>query len=199
MSQDADLNKPCTAFAGQRLIKSGLLREIVPEIKATVEAGETAPVLIFDDETGRQVELDLRQSAAEILAGLDKPPTVPEVRGPGRPKLGVEAREITLLPRHWEWLQSQPGGASATLRKLVETARKEGNGEVRNTQNAIHRFMWAMTGDLQGFEDASRAFFAGDYARMDAIIDPWPADLRDHVRHLVKRLRQAEPASTTPS
>lgn len=200
MGLESDLNKSCTAFAGQRLIKSGPLKEIVPEIKATVDAGETAPILVFDDETGMQVELDLRKSAAEILSELGKPLPVAEVRaGPGRPKLGVEAREVTLLPRHWEWLQSQPGGASAALRKLVETARKDGQDEVRKVRNAVHRFMWAMTGDLNGFEEASRAFFAGDYVRMDSIIETWPTDLRNHVRRLVEHLRHVEAMFAKPS
>lgn len=193
MTQAIDLNKICTAFAGQRLIKTGSLKEIIPEIKTCLDAGETAPVLVFEDATGMQVELDLRKSAEEILTELGKPLAAPEARtGPGRPKMGVAAREVTLLPRHWEWLQSQPGGASAALRKLVETASRSGQDEVRKAQNAVHRFMWAMTGDLNGFEDASRAFFARDYAKMDLIIEEWPVDLRNHVRHLVKCLCQAE-------
>ena len=200
MGLESDLNKSCTAFAGQRLIKSGPLKEIVPEIKATLDAGETAPILVFDDETGMQVEFDLRKSVAEILSELGKPLPAPEVRvGPGRPKLGVEAREVTLLPRHWEWLQSQPGGASAALRKLVETARKDGQDEVRKVRNGVHRFMWAMTGDLNGFEEASRAFFAGDYVKMDLIVAEWPADLRNHVRHLVEHLRHVEAKFAKPS
>jgi uncharacterized protein len=179
----------CTAFAGDRCLASGSIETVIPAVKAYIDAEGTASPLIFDDETGRQVEVDFRGSLEEILA-RQQVSTAP-VR-PGRPKLGVESREVTLLPRHWEWLQTQPGGASATLRKLVEAARRSGAEQVRIAQEAAHRFMWAMTGNMNGFEEASRAFFAKDYAHMDSIIAQWPPDIRDHVRHLTERLRQIE-------
>jgi hypothetical protein len=107
-------------------------------------------------------------------------------RGPGRPKLGVVAREVTLLPRHWDWLNSQPGGASVTLRKLVEQARRasEGRDRVRQSQDAANRFMSAIAGDLPGFEEATRALFAANTGRFDECVASWPADVRDHARKL---------------
>ena len=108
------------------------------------------------------------------------------IRGPGRPRLGVIAREVTLLPRHWEWLNAQPGGASATLRKMVEIARKENRGDDarRASQNAAYTFMNALAGDLPGYEEATRALFAGDRERFHALTADWPADIRDHARTL---------------
>ncbi len=76
-----------------------------------------------------------------------------EPRGRGRPKLGVVAREVTLLPRHWDWLNAQPGGASVALRKLVEQARRA-NGDAdraRAAREAAYHFMSAMAGDLPAF------------------------------------------------
>ena len=112
--------------------------------------------------------------------------------GPGRPKLGVVGREVTLLPRHWDWLAAQPGGASVTLRKLVEAARKERQGPqaIRRAQDAAYRFMHALAGDLPGFEEATRALYAWDVERMRGLIERWPPDVRDHVLTLVEGGRE---------
>jgi hypothetical protein len=177
----------CTAFAGPRRIASGPLAAVVVAVKRAIEGGEAAPVLVFDDETSRPVEIDLRGSEAEMLARLaPAAPEAPAPRGPGRPRLGVVAREVTLLPRHWDWLAQQPGGASVTLRLLVEAARRGGEGRDRQrlAQGAAYRFMAAMAGDLPGFEEASRALFAHDRERFDALNAAWPADIRDHTRRL---------------
>ena len=173
---------PLFAFARDRLIARGTAAEVT----AAVHGVTDAPVLVFDAETGRVVDLDLRGSAADAVARLAPPPE-PEKRGPGRPKLGVTAREVTLLPRHWEWLNGQPGGASVTLRKLVEEAMREGQGaaRARRSREAAYKFMYAMAGDFPGFEEASRAFFAKDAERFDQLIQPWPEDVREHLRELV--------------
>lgn len=177
----------CTAFAGSRRIASGELAEVALAAKAVIDRGEEAPILIFDDESSRPVELDFRGTAEEVLTRLAVP--VPEKtapRGPGRPKLGVVAREVTLLPRHWDWLNSQPGGASVALRKLVEEARRalQSKDRARQAQEAAYRFMAAMAGNQPGFEEASRALFAGGQARFAELSEPWPADIRDHARKL---------------
>src|SRR5665213_1978029 len=96
----------CTAFSGFERIASGPLAEV----HAT--SRDIPGALIYDDHSGQVIVIDPRH-----------PPAQDAARGPGRPKLGVQAREVTLLPRHWDWLNSQPGGASAALRKLVEEAR----------------------------------------------------------------------------
>lgn len=168
--------KSCTAFAGHRLIASGAPREVVGAVKAAVEAGES--VLVFDDEDARLVEFDLRGDLEAVLARLA--PAVEEKRGPGRPKLGVTAREVTLLPRHWDWLAGQPGGASVALRKLIEGALREAEGpdRVRKGREAAYRFMTAVAGDLPGYEEATRMMFAGDAAGFEAAVAEWPEGVR---------------------
>jgi hypothetical protein len=180
----------CIAFDGPRRIASGALRDVALRVKDHVDRGGAEPVLIFDDATGAAIDVDLRGSAADVLARLPAPPavaaTADEPRRPGRPKLGVVAREVTLLPRHWEWLNGQPGGASVALRKLVEDARRA-NGDkdrMRQAQNAAYKFMSAMAGNETGFEEAARALFAGDAKRFAAMTDSWPADVRSHARKM---------------
>jgi uncharacterized protein len=185
----------CTAFKGHRCIASGGLTEVALKTKAVIDQDEDSAVLVFDDTTSEVIEIDWRGTAEDVLRRLNQrrewgcetsDRARRERRGPGRPKLGVVAREVTLLPRHWEWLEEQPGGASVVLRKLVEAARRSSQGQdrARRSQEAVHRFMWAMTGDLPGFEEASRAFYARNEERFDAIIKTWPADIREHVRKL---------------
>lgn len=175
----------CVAFAGQRRIARGAPHVVALAAKAAAEAREAAPILVFDARTSAPVELDLRGTPAEIEARYAPPaPADAERRGPGRPRLGVVAREVTLLPRHWAWLAAQPGGASTALRKLVEAARKADEASPRRAQEAAYRFMLAVGGDLPGYEEATRALFAGDAARFTELTEPWPADVRDHARDL---------------
>jgi hypothetical protein len=185
---------PCTAFAGTRCIASGPLEHVAAKAKEVIDQGERAPVLIFDDGTSQPVEVDFRGAAADVLGRLARMESTgtgsaaePEgPRGPGRPKLGVVAREVTLLPRHWDWLNAQPGGASVALRKLVETARRanEGKDRVRQAQEAAYRFMSAMAGNEPGFEEAARALFANDQRHFDQMTESWPMDVRSHARKL---------------
>ena len=174
--------KSCTAFAGHRRIASGAPRDVVGAVKAAVEAGDS--VLVFDDADARPVEFDLRGDLEAVLARLAPPAEAK--RGPGRPKLGVTAREVTLLPRHWDWLAAQPGGASVALRKLVEGALREAEGpdRVRQGREAAYRFMTAVAGDLPGYEEATRKLFAGDAAGFEAAVAGWPEGVREHVRML---------------
>ena len=185
-----------TAFIGQQRLASGRLAEVaLAVLKASRNAAE-ASILIFDDANGRPLDLDLRGSERDIVARLPQPiPTpelsaedaaAPEPRGRGRPRLGVVAREVTLLPRHWEWLGVQPGGASVALRKLVEAARRA-SGDLdrsRAARDAAYHFMSAMAGNLPGFEEASRALFADDRRRLAGLIAGWPDDVRDHTVRL---------------
>ncbi len=168
------------AFAGHRLLARGPAAEVVAAVKTATDAGET--VLTFDAVTGGVVDLDLRGDIAAVLARLI-PASGPERRGPGRPKLGVTAREVTLLPRHWDWLAGQPGGASVALRKLVEGALREAEGpdRARRAKEAAYRFMTAIAGDLPGYEAAVRALFAGDGAGLGAALEGWPDGVRDAV------------------
>ena len=183
-----------TVFDGPKQLASGPLHEIARAIKRA-EPSVTGPILIFGDATGRPIDLDLRGTEDEALARLpnraaaDTPQEAPpaaEPRGRGRPKLGVVAREVTLLPRHWDWLSAQPGGASVALRKLVEQARRTGGDadRARMARDAAYHFMSAMAGNLPHFEDATRALFADDRRRLTELIAPWPSDIRDHIARL---------------
>lgn len=177
----------CTAFAGLQRIASGPPAEVADAARKAFERDGTVPILVFDDATAEQIDLDLSAGAStQEPPARTGTPSTEGPRGPGRPKLGVVAREVTLLPRHWEWLGSQPGGASVALRKLVEAARKanEGRDRQRRAQEAAYRFMSALAGNLPGFEEAIRALFAAEKARFDAHVEPWPPDVRDHARKL---------------
>lgn len=182
-----------TVFSGCRIIASGPLAAVALEAKQAMANPEADPVLIFDDTTGRSIDIDVRGADEEVLSRLVKAAAAAdatattggiavEQRARGRPKLGVVAREVTLLPRHWEWLSMQPGGASVALRKLVEAARR-GSGDRdrrRQDQESAYHFMSAMAGDLPGFEEAARALFADNRARLGELIASWPTDIRDH-------------------
>lgn len=179
---------PLFAFADDRLLARGPAAEVAAAVKTAVEAG--ARVLTFDAESGRVIDLDLRGDVAAVVARLKAAPgpetQEPERRGPGRPKLGVTAREVTLLPRHWDWLAGQPGGASVALRKLVEGALKaaEGPDRARRAKEAAYRFITVMAGDLPGYEDATRRLFAGDAAGFDAAVEGWPEGVREVAREM---------------
>ena len=179
-----------TAFVGSKRIAAGSLPSILGPVKAASESGESH-LVVFDDATGRTVELDLRGSLDDILRRFSQTaaaiPTRPMPAPRGRPKLGVTAREVTLLPTHWDWLSAQPGGASATLRRLVDTARRSGGDKYREAQEAARRVMLALAGDLPGYEEATRAFYAGDYVAFESLSAAWPSDVGDYVRSLVRR------------
>ena len=184
-----------TAFEGERRLAAGGLADVALAVKHAEQRRTAEPILIFSDATGRAIDLDLRGDTEAVLARLAKPAAAgataeaaspSEPRGRGRPKLGVVAREVTLLPRHWEWLNTQPGGASVALRKLVEQARRANGDADRNraARDAAYHFMSAMAGNLSGFEEASRALFADDRRNFMRLIAAWPADIRDHVVNL---------------
>lgn len=177
----------CTAFAGTHRIASGELRHVALIAKQVFDSEPDQRVLVFEDATGAVVELPLELPAGDLLRTLNVEPagadaTPAPARGPGRPRLGVVAREITLLPRHWDWLAAQPGGASVTLRRLIEDARRltPDDDRRRVAQEAAYRFMHALGGDLAGYEDATRALFAGDIARFEERLAHWPEDVREH-------------------
>ena len=190
----------CTAFQGNRCIASGNVLNVIRKTKEVIDQGTQDSILIFDDATSEIIEADFRGTAENVIQKFKKSMTeepsdndLPNMeqksqRRPGRPKLGVVGREVTLLPRHWEWLSDQPGGASVTLRKLVEEARRANRGrdKIRRCQESAYRFMSAMAGDLPGFEEASRALFAEDSKRFNDYIAVWPEDLKKHVEKISK-------------
>jgi hypothetical protein len=184
-----------TAFIGMEKLESGLIEPVVRAVKASFDRREnTPPVLVFEDSTGKQVDFDLEGTPAEVVERLAWHPLfrslddlMPRRTGPGRPRLGVVSREISLFPRHWEWLERQPQGASAAIRKLVEEARgkEPEKDQALERRDAAGKFMWAMAGNLPNFEEASRALYAGDNARFDAWIRSWPADVRNYLRRML--------------
>ena len=192
-----------TSFDGFQCIASGPLLAAALAARDALAQGAAGPVLIFDDATGRTLDVDTRGSDEEVARRLaecfpDYARSIPVAeasleegaqdapRGRGRPKLGVVPREVTLLPRHWEWLASQPGGASVALRKLVEEARRAASGKdaIRKAHERAYHFMSAIAGDLAGFEEATRALFANDRGRFEALIETWPGDVRRHAIRL---------------
>ncbi|CAH1676909.1 conserved hypothetical protein [Hyphomicrobiales bacterium] len=191
-------SRPCTAFQDATRIASGPLPVVALSVKAALAAAPAAAILVFDDATGKVVDLDLRGSDAEIAArhapqGGETAGIAPDTdsadapRGRGRPRLGVVAREVTLLPRHWDWLGQQPGGASQALRRLVDEARRNdgGRSRARAAQAAAYAFISAMAGDRLGFEEASRALFAGDGEGFALHSRSWPADIRAYAQMLI--------------
>lgn len=184
-----------TAFNDYQRIASGSLKTVALAIKHAIESKTAGAVLIFDDNTGRATDVDTRGSEQEIVARFAEAPfdssetgfIGSEPRSRGRPKLGVVSREVTLLPRHWEWLNAQLGGASVALRKLVEEARRTHceRDKRRKAHERAYHFMSAMAGNMPNFEEAVRALFAENYKGLGELIARWPEDVRAYTLHLV--------------
>lgn len=182
-----------TAFEGSKKLVAGELEDVTRVVRVALAEGRGLPVLVFDDETGEQVDLDFG-SPERALAQPDN-----AVRGPGRPRLGVVAREVTLLPRHWEWLAAQPGGASVALRKLVDVARRThaAADRKRAARDAAHRFLSAIAGNAPGFEEALRALYAEDRPRFEHETRAWPPDVRNHaMAFAIRSFASEEPTET---
>ena len=190
MKNEASTSTTYTAFRGHVQIAGGPLKDVAMSLRTIADSGDSSLVLIFDDAKGGQIDIDLAGSLEEVARRFGGEVGDPQAdstrrRGPGRPKLGVVGREVTLLPRHWGWLQTQRGGPSATLRRLVDEARaiSGDRDEVRQAQDAINRFISAIAGDLPGFEEANRALYRGDRDRFGNEIRRWPPDLRRYIEH----------------
>lgn len=197
------LSRPCTAFEGHRQLARGALVDVALAVRAALAADPRASILVFGDSTGGVIDLDLRGTTAEIVARLvqqadlpqpaqaaeqdaDEEAASPAMRGRGRPRLGVVAREVTLLPRHWQWLAQQRGGASQTLRRLVDEARRADGGQThrRANQERAYRFISAMAGNLPGYEESLRALFSGNRAGFEGHAASWPSDVRAYACNL---------------
>lgn len=188
-----------------KLIAHATLSAVALEVKRVYERDPNAQILVFDTESSHVIDLDLRGNDTEIVARLPRVEEIKAetgssqtntdanvdqgVRGRGRPKLGVVPREITLLPRHWDWLNQQPGGASVALRKLVEEARRgsEAKQQARAAMDSAYRFMAGIAGSQANYEEASRALFASDRDSFLDKIATWPSDVSQHLIHLAER------------
>jgi len=175
-----------TAFAGQRLVASGELSEMLKDVKSFIDGEHSNGVLIFDDETGEQVDFDFRGDIDDVLARVVPPKVKP---GPGRPSLGVVCGEVSLLPRHWEWLERQQHNVSASIRRLVDDAirNEPASAKARKALEATDRVLWVIGGNLPNCEEASRCLYARDFDRFREYIKNWPMDLFNHLSRLAKR------------
>ena len=177
------IDRAYTAFANTKKIASGDIVEVATKVKKALLTDKKINVLIFDDVTSQQIEIDLRGTLENVTKRLESLQAPAETeRKPGRPKLGVVSKEVTLLPEHWEWLSIQPGGASVTLRKLIEDAKKKNSSKdrVRQSQDAAYKFMTVMAGDLANYEEALRALYNSDEKKFESMIADWPKDVREH-------------------
>lgn len=177
-----------TVFVGNQRLARGRLGEVLRQTKRRLAAEPEQTFLVFEDATARQIDFDLRGSEDEVLARAEAGLGPVRKAGPGRPKLGVVSREVSLLPRHWEWLETQPQGISGTLRRLVDDARKRAPDadKARFARAAASRFMWVMAGDLPHFEEASRALFGAEREKFEALTRGWPPDIQEHVMALLR-------------
>ena len=178
-----------TVFRGFTRAAHGSHAQVLAFMKDAPQGGE---FLVFDDSTGRQIDLDLRAApSAPAPIAADPAPSPTPTRG--RPRLGVVPREVTLLPRHWDWIASQPGGASVTLRRLIDHARRANapRDQIRQAQESAYRFLSALAGNLPGFEEATRALFANDRPRFESHAAPWPQDVRRYALQLAFEPRPA--------
>ncbi|WP_413584828.1 DUF2239 family protein [Bdellovibrio sp. HCB274] len=186
------VDRTCTAFAGSKMIASGDLVAVATKVKKYLKDNGKDNVLIFDDVTSVQVELDLRGTVEAVSRRYEAlaEETEEKKSGPGRPKLGVVSKEVTLLPQHWEWLALQPGGASVTLRKLIEDAKKKNfaKDQIRQAQDAVYKFMHAMAGDFPNYEEALRAMYANDTKKFKKMIGDWPKDIQEHILKVGREL-----------
>ncbi|QDQ28981.1 DUF2239 family protein [Chitinimonas arctica] len=191
----------CIAFSGNKRIAQGSVAEVARTLKCEIDHQPDQTLLVFNALTSEPIELDLQGSLATVQAryqaeagtsdgaAADEAPAEAP-RSAGRPKLGVVPREVTLLPRHWEWLSGQPGGASVALRKLVEQALRSAAAadRARQLRDAAYRFMHAIAGNEVGFEAASRALFSANKPDFHAAIHDWPADIHAHTKQLADAL-----------
>lgn len=181
-----------TAFEDGNHVATGPLADVVLAVKRRMGKADHGPALIFSDATGKTLDFDFHGSVKDVSRRLEVfvESAAPESTGPGRPRLGVMSREVSLLPRHWEWLAAQAGGASAALRRLVDEARrKESAGpSPKQAQERTYKFLSVVAGDRPGYEEALRALYRKDPKRFQAEMKDWPTDLREHA------LKLAQPA-----
>lgn len=181
-----------TAFETHKILSQGSLEDVVLKVKKRLEKSPESQIVIYSDVTGKSMDFNFQGSEKEVLKRLEvytTPESADEAStGPGRPKLGVISREVSLLPRHWEWLATQSGGASNTLRKLVEESMKKTSGvqTVKTAQERTYKFMSVEAGDLENYEEALRALYRKDKEKFTSDIKTWPRDVQKHILELAK-------------
>ncbi len=187
-----------TGFLGSRLVASGDILSVAIKIKKSLRLEVKLQVFIFDDLTGDQAEVDFRGDLDQMKTRLQTQVDEQTIKksGPGRPRLGVISKEITLLPEHWEWLAIQPGGASVTLRKLIEEAKKKNTqrDQIRQAQDRAYKVMMVLAGDRVGYEEALRALYQGNRQAFQSQIESWPSDIREYTLALAREAFAARPS-----
>ncbi len=183
-----EITNTYTAFLESKIFAKGSLKDLVLKIKKHLGKNENNSILIFSDSTGNTLDFNFKGSETEILKRLEmfvsqKPD---EYSGPGRPKLGVISREVSLLPRHWEWLAAQSGGASVTIRRLIDESRKKSStGEsVKQVQEKTYKFLSVVAGDFEGYEEALRALYKRDREKFLKQMEKWPKDIQGYAMRL---------------
>ncbi|MEL6545168.1 MAG: DUF2239 family protein [Myxococcota bacterium] len=191
------------AYCGDQLVARGTLLSVAIAMQNAEASSGTKRMALYRESTGQALDLDLSGTEQELEQRLarfypeDTAVADPGKRGKGRPKLGVVSREVSLLPRHWEWLSQQNRSASATLRRLVENARQADSGAAKSKQVAevVHRFIWDLVGDQPGFEEASRALFALDLEGFRSRIADWPPDVVTQIERYLEALEASDSSS----
>lgn len=184
----AHISNTYTVFEAAKMLFRGSLTEVVVKVKKRLGKSDHSPCSIFSDDTGKAIDFNFQGSEKDVLKRLEifVSETPLENSGPGRPKLGVISREVSLLPRHWEWLATQAGGASAVLRRLVDEAKKksaEGNA-IKQAQERVYKFLSVMAGDMPGYEEALRALYRKEEKKFALQIEAWPEDVKAYVLEL---------------
>ena len=116
--------------------------------------------------------------------------------GPSEPRRGLPRGITAAAPLGMAG--TEPNGASAAIRRLVDEARKrDPEGErAREAATASSRFMSAIAGNMPGFEEASRALFAHDGARFADLISAWPGDIRAQLQRMAGPWFESKSGST---
>lgn len=181
------------AFKKEKLIAEGDLKKVILKTKRELMRSPESAILIFSNETGKTMDFNFQGSENEVLSRLEvflepKIEIDPKEKKVGRPSLGVISREVSLLPKHWEWLACQSGGASAEIRRLVEKAMKQTQAAstVKMAQEKTFRFLNTIAGNFPNFEEAIRSLYRRDLNAFEQIIKFWPVDIKDHALHLSK-------------
>lgn len=175
-----------TAFLGDAILAQGNLEEVVLKIKKQMGKADHSEALLFNDSTGKVMDFNFQGTREDVEKRLEvyrAPDSSPSRSGPGRPKLGVVSREVSLLPRHWEWLAAQPGGVSVTLRLLIEEAKKKSESSVtiKQLQERTYQVMFTLAGDLEGYEEAVRALYKKDRKNFLEHQSSWPSDVKKYI------------------
>lgn len=176
-------------FLEKDLFAEGTQEEVALKMKKHLSKNKDSSFLTFDESTGKQIDFDLHGTLSDVQKRYEsKVEESQNASKVGRPKLGVVSREVSLLPRHWDWLASQPDSASVTLRRLVEDAMKRNKDvdAIRVSQDATYRFMSVMAGDLIGYEEALRALYAREEKSFNRFLSAWPKDISHQIKQYAK-------------